>query len=78
VRGPDRHSLAVQAGLACVAADPLRESAHRTLIQAYLEEGNPSQAVQQYQRFRQVAEAELGLGPTDRIQRLIRPFVMDA
>jgi DNA-binding SARP family transcriptional activator len=73
-----RFSVAVQAGLACVAADPLRESAHRALIHAYLEEGNPSQAVRQYQRFREAAETELGLGPTERMQKLVRPFVSDA
>jgi len=69
-----RFSLAVQAGLACVAADPLRESAHRALIQAYLEEGNPSLALRQYHRFRQVAEEDLGLEPTEHIKRLVRPF----
>jgi DNA-binding SARP family transcriptional activator len=73
-----RFSLAVQAGLACVAADPLRESAHRALIQAYLEEGNPSQALQQYRSFRQAAEAELGLKPTELMRELVRPLLSNA
>ena len=35
-----RYAAAVEAGRASVAAEPLRESAHRLLIQAHLAEGN--------------------------------------
>jgi DNA-binding SARP family transcriptional activator len=41
------YASAVEAGLACVAAEPLRESAHRALIKAYLAEGNPGEAIRQ-------------------------------
>jgi DNA-binding SARP family transcriptional activator len=37
-----RFGAAVQAGLAAVAGEPLRESAHRTLIRAHLAEGTPA------------------------------------
>ena len=37
-----RHAEAVEAGLAAVIGEPLRESAQRALIGAYLAEGNPS------------------------------------
>lgn len=67
-----RFSLAVQAGLAAVAADPLRESGHRALIEAYLREGNPSEAMQQYERYRRTVADELGLVPTERMEAIIQ------
>lgn len=70
-----RYSLAIRAGLAAVMADPLRESAERALIRAYIEEGNPSEAVHQYQRYRQVAFEELGLAPTPRLEEMVRPYL---
>lgn len=69
--GAGRFSLAVQAGLAAVAADPLRESAHRSLITAYLGEGNPGEALRQYARYRHAAD-ELGVAPTERMEMLVR------
>lgn len=69
-----RYSLAIQAGLAAVEADSLRESAHRALIRAHLEEGNPSEALRQYRRFRDAVEEELGIAPTDGMEELIHAF----
>lgn len=65
-------SLAVRAGLSAVAADPLRESAQRALIEAYLGEGNPSQAVRQYDRYRTIVADELGLVPTEHLEAIIK------
>jgi DNA-binding SARP family transcriptional activator len=42
-----RFGLAVQAGLTAVACDPLRASAHRAVIAAYLAEGNVADARRQ-------------------------------
>lgn len=68
-----RHGDAVDAGLEAVRADPLRESARRVLIDAYLTEGNVSDALRQYQAFAAVLHAELGLQPTPALQRRLRP-----
>jgi DNA-binding SARP family transcriptional activator len=62
---------AVQAGMASVAAEPLRESAHRVLIRAYLAEGNMGEAIRQYQTYCKVLKAELGLGPTPEMSALV-------
>jgi DNA-binding SARP family transcriptional activator len=59
---------AVDAGLAVVAADPLRESGQRALIDAYLAEGNACDAIRQYDAFRVLLHAELGLLPTDSLR----------
>ena len=63
---------AVQAGLAAVTADPLRESAHRILIAAYLAEGNAGPALRQFETFSRLLEDELGLEPSVAMQALAR------
>jgi DNA-binding SARP family transcriptional activator len=45
------HSDALNAGLRAVAAEPLRESAHRCVIAAHLAQGNRCEAVRQYQLY---------------------------
>jgi len=57
---------------AAVRAEPLRESAHAALIQVHLAEGNQSEAVRQFTRYRALLHAELGLEPTQRLRRLIQ------
>jgi DNA-binding SARP family transcriptional activator len=67
---------AVEAGLAAVADEPFRESAHRVLIEAYVRKGNLAAAMDQFRRFRSSLRAELGVGPSAdlaaRIRRLRR------
>ncbi|GAA3624434.1 hypothetical protein GCM10022267_08190 [Lentzea roselyniae] len=70
----DRHH-AYQAALAAVQTDPLRESAHRTLVELHLADGNPAQAVRQYQSYRTRLRAELGLEPSSHIHELVRPLL---
>lgn len=66
------YSEAVEAALAAVWAEPLRESAHRTLIRVHAAEGNLSEAVGQYQRYRQLLHRELSTPPTAQMEELIR------
>jgi DNA-binding SARP family transcriptional activator len=70
-----RFGAAVQAGLAAVSGEPLRESAHRTLIQAHLAEGNPGEAVRQYHLYRRLLADELALEPSAAIRGLVRPLL---
>ena len=67
-----RHSAALAAGLAAVRCEPLRESAHRRVIEVHLAEGNPSEALRQYQAFRRLLADELGLPPSPAIRRLVQ------
>lgn len=69
--GEGRVVEAVDAALAAVTADPLRESAHRTLIGAYLAEGNTVEAIRQYDRFRTVLAEEMGTCPTRQMETLM-------
>jgi len=66
-----RFAEAVQAGLAAVRGEPLRESAQRALIRAHLAEGNPSEALKQFRSFKHILENELGLEPTEALRSLL-------
>ncbi|MEJ2862587.1 AfsR/SARP family transcriptional regulator [Actinomycetospora flava] len=58
-----RYGLAIEAALAAVRCDALRESAHRTLIRAHLAEGNVGEARRAYRNVARLLDQELGLAP---------------
>jgi DNA-binding SARP family transcriptional activator len=62
---------AVEAGIAAVGSEPLRESAHRSLIGAYLAEGNPSDAIRQYRIYRDLVRTEFGVEPSPQMEDLV-------
>jgi DNA-binding SARP family transcriptional activator len=66
-----RYGEAVEAGLAAVRAEPLRESAHQALVKAHLAEGNRYEATRQYQSCRRLLQNELGLEPSPGMQALL-------
>ncbi len=65
-------ALAIESGLAAVAAEPLRESAHRALIKAHLAEGNRSEALRQYRRLCDLLRTDLTADPPEDVTRLVR------
>jgi DNA-binding SARP family transcriptional activator len=67
-----RHGEALQVAYAAVRAEPLRESAHRTVVRVHLGEGNVAEAVRAYDLYRDLVEQELGVGPTEQMTRLVR------
>jgi DNA-binding SARP family transcriptional activator len=70
-----RWEEALQAGLAAVAGEPLRESAHQRVIEVHLAEGNPAEALRQYGIYRRILREELGLRPSETLRQLLRPFL---
>jgi DNA-binding SARP family transcriptional activator len=66
------YTLAIETGLAAVAIEPLRESAHRILIKAHLAEGNRSEAVRQYRLLCDLLRKELNVDPPEEVTRLVR------
>lgn len=64
------YELAIDAGLLAVSAEPLRESAHRALIEAHLAEGNVGEARRQYKRFADLISSELGASPSVELERI--------
>lgn len=69
-----RLGAALEATLAAIAADPVRESAHRLLIEVFLAEGNASKALRHYRQIHQ----ELGMQPSDQLRELVRGLMADA
>ena len=67
----DRLPEAAEAALAAVRAEPLRESARAALIRVHLAEGNQSDALGEFERYRVLLQAELGIEPTARLQELL-------
>ena len=65
------YGRAIQAALASIAGEPLRESAHRALIRAHLAEGNVAEALHQYRSYRRLLHEELGVEPSSQLQALI-------
>lgn len=66
-----RYGEAVDAGLAAVSGEPLRESAHRALIKTHMAEGNFGEAGRQYQVYRRIVRDELGIEPSASLQDLM-------
>jgi DNA-binding SARP family transcriptional activator len=67
----DRLAEAASAALAAVRAEPLRESARAALIRVHLAEGNQSDALGEFERYRVLLQAELGIEPTSRLRELL-------
>lgn len=66
-----RFAAAIEAGLAVLREEPLRESGQRAVIRAFLAEGNRWDAIRQFRRYRDLLRAELGLEPSSALERLI-------
>jgi DNA-binding SARP family transcriptional activator len=67
-----RYGNALEAAYAAVRSQPLRESAHRTVIKVHLAEGNTVDAVRQYDNFREMLSSELGTLPSRLMTELVR------
>ena len=65
-----RSGEAAEAAVAAIVSDPLRESAHRSLIRVHLAERNSSEALRQYRLYRAMLRDQLGLAPSDRMEAL--------
>ena len=62
---------ALELGLLSVAAEPLRESAHRALIRVHIATGNAVEAIRQYGACRRLLNEQLGIEPTEQLTALI-------
>lgn len=73
MRKSGQHALAIQAGSAAMAADPLRESAAEALIDAHLDQRNRYDAVRCFRTLAQRLDRELGVEPDPALaERVVR------
>jgi DNA-binding SARP family transcriptional activator len=68
-----RCAEAVEVALVATGADPLRESAQQSLIEAYLAEGNWAEAHRRFESYRLLVRDELGIQPGVRLSALVQP-----
>jgi DNA-binding SARP family transcriptional activator len=65
---------ALEAALAAVAIEPIRESAHRLVLKVHIAEGNSACAMQHYHRYRGLLQRELSIKPSRQMVELIHPL----
>ncbi|HJU00865.1 MAG TPA: BTAD domain-containing putative transcriptional regulator [Actinomycetes bacterium] len=70
-----RCAEAVEAAMMAVSAEPLRESAQRTLIEAHLAEGNWVEGRRSFEAYRDVLDRELGAKPDPELAAMLFPPV---
>lgn len=66
---------ASSAALAAVRAEPLRETSRGALIRVHMAAGNQSEALGEFERYRVLLHAELGIQPTEQLRRLLGDLV---
>lgn len=67
-----RYGRALDSAIRAVRIEPMRESAHRAVIEVHLAESNVAEAVREYGAFRQLLLEEIGVGPSPALQDLVR------
>ena len=67
------YGRALDVALAAVRAEPLRESAHRAVIEIHVAEGNVNEALRQYRMCEVLLQQELGVAPSSAILDLLPP-----
>jgi DNA-binding SARP family transcriptional activator len=69
-----RWAEAIGAAQAAIRGEPLRETSHAALIRVFLAEGNQTEALDQFERYRTLLNNELSLDPTSNISDLVTPI----
>jgi len=72
-----RHAESAEAAYAAISHEPLRESAHAALIDVFLDEGNPAQALSQLKRYAQLLWSELGIRPSPELTGRVSAGAID-
>jgi DNA-binding SARP family transcriptional activator len=67
-----RFGVALEAALRAVQVDPLRESAHRLVMEIHLAEGNIWEALRQYEECSRLLWKELRVAPSGRMRELVQ------
>ncbi|MER7771651.1 BTAD domain-containing putative transcriptional regulator [Kitasatospora sp. NPDC096140] len=70
--GAERYLAALQAALAAIAIDPIRETAHRIVMEVHLAEGNMASALRAYQHYRSFLQRELNVAPSAKMTGLVQ------
>lgn len=66
-----RYGEALEAAVAVVMAEPLRESAYRCIIEIHQDEGNHCEALRTLTDFASLLDTELGMAPSFALRRMV-------
>ncbi|MER6051491.1 bacterial transcriptional activator domain-containing protein [Streptomyces sp. NPDC001793] len=66
---------ALQAALTAIAIDPIRETAHRIIVEIHLAEGNIACALKRYHAYRELLQQELEVAPSPQMARLVQEVI---
>jgi DNA-binding SARP family transcriptional activator len=69
--GAGKYGLALEAAYAALCADPLRETAHRTIIGIHVAEGNTGEARRAFETCRRTLVHDLGVEPSPATASLV-------
>lgn len=72
-----RYGEALVLAMGAIAADPLRESGFRLVVEIHLAEGNLVEALHQYRTYADRLHSELGAQPSMQLRRLLRQHGLD-
>lgn len=76
--GEGRLASAMAVALRVACEEPLRESAHRLVVEAHLAQGNWAEAARHYMSYRALLWTELGLRPGRGMEALMMPVLSDS
>lgn len=74
-RAAGQYLPAIQSALAAIAVDPIRENAHRILIEVHADEGNVACALMRYRHYETLLRQELGVAPSGQMTQLIQNMI---
>ncbi|WP_238384835.1 AfsR/SARP family transcriptional regulator [Segeticoccus rhizosphaerae] len=72
-----RYAEALLLAMGAIAADPLRESGFRLVVQIHLAEGNLVEALHQYRAYADRLHEELGAQPSAHLRQLLHEYGLD-
>ena len=70
MRASGRFAKAIDVGLAAIEAEPLRESAHRRVIEVHMSEGNVHEARRHFEWCADMLRTQLGIEPSPSLTAL--------
>ncbi|WP_448628520.1 AfsR/SARP family transcriptional regulator [Geodermatophilus sp. URMC 64] len=73
-----RRGEAVEVAHAAIRMEPLRETAHRTLVGIHRAEGNLAEALRAYTAFREMLDREMGASPSPLMERAVAGLPLPA
>lgn len=70
-----RYVPALQTALSAVAIDPVRETAHRIVMEVHIAEGNRASALKHYHAYKAFLARELNVSPSQQMTQLVKDLM---